>query len=251
MRFINMDIVGILDTTMHVVNGLNLYIYAANNPIMFYDPTGKFFWFIFIPILIIGGGVAADQIFNDGNITNAVVGAVGDIIVPNLDIIIGIGMVTLLVLSKGAAGPLVKKVLVKKLGSSKVMSSAKLGTGIGGAFGGFGAAVNGECIVSGIGRGAFWGGVAGAASGALGAKQIGSKAFNFGAQIVGNAVIGGLTSITQQLFVSGYVDFDKVGFASVFGGIGGAAKIVWSVGWKNIGINIGLKGIENTLGFLR
>ena len=39
-RFLNADIIGILNITKNTINGLNLYIYANNNPIRYEDPTG-------------------------------------------------------------------------------------------------------------------------------------------------------------------------------------------------------------------
>lgn len=46
-RFISPDVLSILDETKGQINGLNLYIYCANNPVMNVDPSGygwKEFW---------------------------------------------------------------------------------------------------------------------------------------------------------------------------------------------------------------
>ena len=57
-RFINADAVDYADP--QILNGINLYAYCLNNPIMYLDPTGHFPWFILI--LAIGFGAAAGGI---------------------------------------------------------------------------------------------------------------------------------------------------------------------------------------------
>lgn len=42
-RFISPDVVSILDDTKGLINGLNLYMYCADNPIIYYDPSGQSF----------------------------------------------------------------------------------------------------------------------------------------------------------------------------------------------------------------
>ena len=46
-RFISPDTLSILDETKGQINGLNLYMYCADNPIMNVDPSGHDFWDIF------------------------------------------------------------------------------------------------------------------------------------------------------------------------------------------------------------
>ena len=41
-RFISPDDVGVLDETFTQLNGLNLYAYCYNNPVMMTDPDGAF-----------------------------------------------------------------------------------------------------------------------------------------------------------------------------------------------------------------
>ena len=41
-RFISPDILSILDETKGQINGLNLYMYCGDNPIMYCDPSGNF-----------------------------------------------------------------------------------------------------------------------------------------------------------------------------------------------------------------
>ncbi len=56
-RFISPDTLAILDETKGQINGLNLYMYCKNNPIMFVDPSGYFLAAIFGTIFgaLIGG----------------------------------------------------------------------------------------------------------------------------------------------------------------------------------------------------
>ena len=57
-RFITIDDISYLDPDS--VNGLNLYAYCANNPVMNVDPTGNFPWLIFAIIaaaIIVTGGI--------------------------------------------------------------------------------------------------------------------------------------------------------------------------------------------------
>ena len=46
-RFISPDVLTILDETKGQINGLNLYMYCNNNPIMYVDPSGFSFWSVF------------------------------------------------------------------------------------------------------------------------------------------------------------------------------------------------------------
>lgn len=62
-RFISPDTFNILDDTMGEINGLNLYMYCKDNPVMYADPSGCFA----ITTFLIGMGIAA--------LTGAVVGA--------------------------------------------------------------------------------------------------------------------------------------------------------------------------------
>jgi len=81
-RFINADDITILDESRDNINGLNLYAYCSNNPIMFIDPSGQF-WDIFKK--------AADAI-----------GGVWGGIVDNADAIIAITVTALAIAAIGA-----------------------------------------------------------------------------------------------------------------------------------------------------
>ena len=83
-RFVTIDDISYL--APETINGLNLYAYCGNNPVMNVDPNGTFFWFIFIGAIIAGaliggvsGGVSAaqnGQSFWDGFLIGALTGAV-------------------------------------------------------------------------------------------------------------------------------------------------------------------------------
>ena len=62
-RFISPDVLSILDETKGQINGLNLYMYCKNNPIMFYDPNGNAFLSIVLGMVI---GFAIGGVFEIG-----------------------------------------------------------------------------------------------------------------------------------------------------------------------------------------
>ena len=70
-RFINIDSINYVDTES--INGLNLYAYCGNNPVMYVDPTGHAF-LVFLAAAVIGFAVSfATSVFvqahvNDGNV---------------------------------------------------------------------------------------------------------------------------------------------------------------------------------------
>ena len=64
-RFISPDVVSILDDTKGLINGLNLYMYCSDNPIIYYDPSGQSFILIgFIIGTIIGAIVLGEYAYN-------------------------------------------------------------------------------------------------------------------------------------------------------------------------------------------
>ena len=56
-RFISPDVLSILDETKGQINGLNLYMYCNDNPIMYCDPTGHAPWWSWLisGLQVLGG----------------------------------------------------------------------------------------------------------------------------------------------------------------------------------------------------
>lgn len=57
-RFVNADDISILSESKDIFNGLNVYIYCGNNPINYFDPSGKFLLSILLGLLITSVTVA-------------------------------------------------------------------------------------------------------------------------------------------------------------------------------------------------
>ncbi len=71
-RFISPDSLSILDETRHQINGLNLYMYCKDNPIMFVDPSGHsalaiFYIGMFILAFTPIGGLALQVVVSIGS----------------------------------------------------------------------------------------------------------------------------------------------------------------------------------------
>ena len=87
-RFITIDDISYIDP--ETINGLNLYAYCGNNPVMNVDPNGKFFWLAFFAVVgisaligAIDGGITAamnGQNFWLGFAAGAIGGAIGGVI---------------------------------------------------------------------------------------------------------------------------------------------------------------------------
>ncbi len=71
-RFISLDTLSILDDTMGEINGLNLYMYCKDNPVMYADPSGCFAISLLVGLFVsfaIGTAASAiSQYFQYGNV---------------------------------------------------------------------------------------------------------------------------------------------------------------------------------------
>ena len=108
-RFISPDIISILDETMVQINGLNLYMYCGDNPVMNVDPSGRFFFSFLAAILIAAvaggaiGGVAAavnGQDFWSGALAGMAAGAlvglgigIGIAVIEGMSVLLGLGII--------------------------------------------------------------------------------------------------------------------------------------------------------------
>ena len=73
-RFISPDTLSILDDTMGEINGLNLYMYCKDNPVMYADPSGCFplLAVILCGIALVGMGLTVGGVASDNNTLTAV-----------------------------------------------------------------------------------------------------------------------------------------------------------------------------------
>jgi len=107
-RFINADDIAILDETKTSINGLNLYAYCNNNPIMFIDPTGQIWgWIDNTFIRPIGNAIDSAVNWVSDNATGIALIAMGTVFcfVPGLQML-GVSLIVaggLMLLSSGLA----------------------------------------------------------------------------------------------------------------------------------------------------
>ncbi len=91
-RLISPDTLSILDETMSEINGLNLYMYCKDNPVMYVDPSGCFpvLTAILCVITLAGIGLTiTGKIFNNETLKN-----IGDSIISASQIIAGITLIS-------------------------------------------------------------------------------------------------------------------------------------------------------------
>jgi len=93
-RFISPDIISILDETMMEANGLNLYMYCGNNPVMRVDPNGTAWWnWLIIGVQALAGIVAClipgGQALGLTLLIGATIGAIGQLVAPAIGQAIG------------------------------------------------------------------------------------------------------------------------------------------------------------------
>ena len=219
-RWISPDSIEYLDPQS--INGLNLYAYAQNNPIMYYDPTGH----------------SAESIWK---------------IVGSVAIIAALGVLT--IVSAGATSGLLAV-------AAPIISGAFWGATAGAITGGITGALNayssGGSILDGVADGMFSGTLSGAATGAISGAfsylqfptsflnkidpniRFLPEMLNIGVQTLGNGVI----SMTSSLLSGNSIEAAKMAFLfGMAGGFMGAnvagqvAKSVWRSGLDSLGLS--------------
>ena len=227
-RFISQDDHAYLDP--ETINGLNLYAYCLNNPVMCFDPTGHMPEWV---MWTIGGVLLAASI-------------------------------ALTIFTAGAAaGTIAASIHAIALGATiSGLTSAAIGTVAGGL-----TYSNGTVSWSwaGAAEGFMWGAVTGVISGAAGAalSSVGSnlinaskfaklakwnKAIHIASQgLINSAIAGGLTA--AQGLITNSFSWGSVLTSMAFGFAGGlVSPTSWGEGLKNVLIGIGLGLGESSVG---
>lgn len=126
-RFISPDVLTILDETKGQINGLNLYMYCNNNPIMYVDPSGCLAFFIACLLigLVLGAGYGLYKDWQDNNKIDGSIGVKGYATYIGLGGLIGAGIG--LIASAVLTGSLFSSIGTVKLGAYTLYSMYILG----------------------------------------------------------------------------------------------------------------------------
>ena len=221
-RWISPDSIEYLDPSS--INGLNLYAYCGNNPVMYSDPSGHMpEWAMWL----VGGVLLA-------------------------------GSIALTIATWGAAsGTILASVKAIAIGATiSGITSAAIGTVAGGISYENGVA---SWDWSGAAEGFMWGSITGVISGAAGSalSNVGSGLAAYGKLgklgyagiqgLINSGIAGGLTA--GQGLITGSFSLDSVGLSAVFGFAGGAIGITkWGEGVRNIIVGAGLGLGESSIG---
>ena len=169
-RFITIDDLSYLDPD--TINGLNLYAYCGNNPIMRVDPTGHVWW---NPSSWDWQGMfnSVGNAFSTAGkwLNNNVLNPVGDFFANNWDIVLGAGLIVGAVILSGVT-----------CGASTAISGLIIGAIAGGlfgsAFGALSAAATGGNILNGAFTGLIVGGFGGISAGSAALAAAGMSLIN-------------------------------------------------------------------------
>ena len=219
-RFITIDDISYL--APDTINGLNLYAYCGNNPVMRVDHEGTSWW---------------------SDFWNSTAGAIFKVVIGSV-VIIGLGVATIFTL--GAAAPITGL-------AATFITGAFVGALSGAVFGAISGGLtytNGKIgwswhgAADGFMRGSISGAITGALSAGLGkVSEIAAvaklgKIFNYGLQIVGNAMISSTATLLQGLIKNEFSWVD-ITASLIFGGMSGGF-------YQYTGINNILMGISIT-----
>jgi RHS repeat-associated protein len=166
-RFITPDALVLEDVERFLASpqALNLYAYAANNPLRYVDPGGNFFWIVAAIGAIVGAAIgAATAASNGGDLGTILLGALGGA---------AIGFLT------------------GGLGGAPLLQSAILGAGIGG----ISALITGNNFWTGVATGFGFGAIGGALgswSTLIGGQGLWVDVGNIAIEVAKGAAVGGL-----------------------------------------------------------
>ena len=205
-RFMTIDDLSYLDPKS--INGLNLYTYCGNNPVMRLDPAGHEWW---NPFSWNWNGIfnTIGKTFSQAGqwIYNNILKPVGSFFADNWDIIVGVGLIAVAVgisiITFGSGAPI-----------SGLIIGAVTGGIIGSAFGALGAAVSGGNILHGAWTGLIvgaFGGISGlaAATSAAGMSLINDRV-NGKTAGVDSLLRAGISGLTAGTFAGAGNVFSKV-----------------------------------------
>lgn len=198
-RFITIDDLSYLDP--ETINGLNLYAYCGNNPVVRTDSQGTNWWTDF---------------------WNGVVGSIVKIAI-GIIAIVGLGVAS--VFTGGAVAAIFAGAFVGALTSG--LSSSVIALATGQSLSEFASGFLSSVVIGGI-TGAIGGigattGFAATTLGARGIFATMSQSFfqSTTFQIVANAVIGGMSSIVDGFKSRGDININDISLSIIVGGIGG------------------------------
>ncbi len=202
-RFISQD--SIEYAAPETINGLNLYAYCGNNPVMNIDPTGNAWWDVLAWIGV--GLVIAAAVVLTAGAAGAVIGGIAG------GIIYGAAIGTLAVgaigAASGAIGGMIYDAAVGNNFGTSIWTGVKAGFGVGAIAGAIiGGAIGGAAAysVAGLTNASFWTGL-GKNGAQIAAKAAGQHGLKTLSQTFGGKVVQSLTNIfgykaTKFLWIS-------------------------------------------------
>ena len=198
-RFINVDDISIINESNDLLNGLNLFIYCSNNPVMLTDKNGQSWW---------------DDLWQKiRNGWDIIIGTIASVV------LVGVG----LLLTIGSAGALYN------------IGATLIGAGIGGLLGGLTNKQNGGSFWSGFLGGVISGALTGLgiSLGPIGAFIGGSLGNLFGTITID--AINGVKDINSNYFFSLLAESLLYGLVSIGSWkFGDTTKLLNSMGFTNI-----------------
>ena len=221
-RFINIDDISIINESRSILNGLNLFIYCNNNPVMHTDTNGQSWWSDFWNSL--------------GNFFARAWNGITNFFKNSWDVIVG-GIASIVLVGTGLA------LTIFSGGFLSILGSGLIGAGIGGFVNGVISKSNGNSFWGGFLGGIVSGGLTGLglSSGPIGAFILGtigsftgsittdaingtfSSNSNYWFKLIANSLLYGLISIGAGQFSKTVELLNLPGFRDIF-----ISLLVWS-----------------------